>query len=156
MEKYKILLKRNLVVVDAKQLFFTEGDVESGVIVSHHQKEGTPAQKSNKESHADNTILEDNLHLKLPVLANGDNGVSVDMPVQRHVSGSCAICIDPYQAGEKVIWSTNVDCKHAFHDECILTWLSKGKKRCPVCRHFFCPVVSSVVGQKTPKQLNED
>jgi hypothetical protein len=37
-----------------------------------------------------------------------------------------------------VVWS-GLKCQHAFHDECILPWLSKGKKRCPICRLWFDP-----------------
>lgn len=56
----------------------------------------------------------------------------------RHVDGQCALCIDDYVEGDTVVWS-NLDCTHAFHKECVLQWLSKGKKRCPVCRDWFVP-----------------
>ena len=57
----------------------------------------------------------------------------------RYVDGSCSICLLDYNVGDAVIRSTRIRCPHAFHDECILSWLSKGKKRCPMCRHFFVP-----------------
>ena len=57
----------------------------------------------------------------------------------RTVDAHCAICLGEYQAGEKIVWSGLLQCQHAFHDECILPWLSKGKKRCPICRHWFVP-----------------
>jgi Ring finger domain len=56
----------------------------------------------------------------------------------RHVDGQCALCIDDYEEGDKVAWS-DLECPHAFHQECITQWLGKGKKRCPVCRHWFVP-----------------
>jgi hypothetical protein len=54
------------------------------------------------------------------------------------VDGECALCIDEYQPGDEVVWS-DLKCNHVFHKECIMQWLSKGKKRCPVCRNWFVP-----------------
>jgi hypothetical protein len=65
----------------------------------------------------------------------------------RYVEGSCSICLLDYNVGDAVIRSTRRDCSHAFHDECILSWLCKGKKRCPICRNFFVPA-SKVDGKK--------
>ena len=70
------------------------------------------------------------LYLRLPIM--GKNGTC------RTVDAHCAICFSEYEAGDKVVWS-GLQCQHAFHGECILPWLSKGKKRCPVCRHWFVP-----------------
>lgn len=75
---------------------------------------------------------------------------------QRHVSAECAICLAVYASGDKVAWSS-LDCKHAFHEQCIIEWLmTLGKKAnrgrqitvlqhhlckfkmvCPVCRQDF-------------------
>lgn len=74
------------------------------------------------------------LLLRLPV--KNDKGE------QRHVDGNCTICLLDYEAGDNVVWATRKVCTHAFHDECILLWLSKGKKRCPICRNFFVPGTS--------------
>uniref|UniRef100_A0A7R9WUC2 RING-type domain-containing protein n=1 Tax=Craspedostauros australis TaxID=1486917 RepID=A0A7R9WUC2_9STRA len=56
----------------------------------------------------------------------------------RSVDAHCAICLGEYMTGDKVSFS-NLECRHAFHYDCILPWLSKGKKRCPICRHWFVP-----------------
>lgn len=53
--------------------------------------------------------------------------------------GHCAICLGDYEPGDTVIWSLNDECTHAFHDDCILTWLSRNKKKCPCCRLEFIP-----------------
>ena len=73
------------------------------------------------------------LYLKLP--AGGEDD---DITTSRCVDGTCALCIDEYEAGDNVVWS-DLQCPHAFHKECLMQWLSKGKKRCPICRHWFVP-----------------
>jgi hypothetical protein len=70
------------------------------------------------------------LFLRLPVKDKNDCCRSVD--------ACCSICFCDYEEGDTVVWS-GLECRHAFHDACILPWLSKGKKRCPICRHWFVP-----------------
>eukprot|EP00978_Attheya_sp_CCMP212_P020694 scaffold59538_cov59-Attheya_sp.AAC.3 len=63
------------------------------------------------------------------------------------VPNSCAICLSGYEIGSSVTWSPLVNgegklplCQHAFHTECILTWLSKqngDSLQCPCCRQDF-------------------
>ncbi len=68
--------------------------------------------------------------VKLPVDAANGN---------RSVSGLCAICLCPYTAGEKITWSSETSCQHAFHKECIIQWLAKKDElKCPVCRQDYC------------------
>ena len=51
------------------------------------------------------------------------------------VSGTCCICLCHYEAGETIVWSSNMKCPHAFHEDCILTWLvKKNEALCPFCR----------------------
>jgi len=57
---------------------------------------------------------------------------------RRCVDGTCTLCIDEYEDGDIVVWS-DLACSHVFHKDCLMQWLSKGKKRCPVCRHWFVP-----------------
>ena len=57
---------------------------------------------------------------------------------RRCVDGTCTFCLDEYEVGDQVVWS-NLECQHVFHKECLMQWLSKGKKRCPICRHWFVP-----------------
>ncbi len=68
--------------------------------------------------------------VKLPVDAANGN---------RSVSGLCAICLCPYSTGEKITWSPEISCQHAFHKECIIQWLAKKEElKCPVCRQDYC------------------
>lgn len=91
------------------------------------------------------TTSNDHLLLTLPV-KNEEGEV-------RRVSGHCAICIAEYTVGETVVWSTNNNCPHAYHENCILTWLARGKKRCPICRKTFAP---TTINLQEVKDLPED
>jgi len=45
----------------------------------------------------------------------------------------CSICLDTYQPGDKIGRSKTMECHHAFHAECLLTWL-EWSDCCPLCR----------------------
>lgn len=74
------------------------------------------------------------LYANLPVVAGDEKNVT------RCVDGSCALCLEDYAEGDIVVWS-DLNCSHAFHKECLMQWLCKGKKHCPVCRNWFVPAV---------------
>jgi len=60
----------------------------------------------------------------------------------RLVPGSCAICLCPYLPEDRITHSPHPGCSHAFHETCIVEWLSKKCTRlCPCCRQEFCPEV---------------
>lgn len=89
------------------------------------------------------TDCSDEKHSAIDSLLGDDQPVCLRLPTEgrrsRIVDGTCALCLDDYCVGEVVVWSSCPDCKHAFHKECFMQWASKGKKRCPVCRHWFVP-----------------
>ncbi len=43
----------------------------------------------------------------------------------RTVPSICAICLLQYKRGNHVSWSSNEECIHVFHRDCILLWLLK-------------------------------
>ena len=71
----------------------------------------------------------------------------------------CAICLAEYELKERVSWSSNTNCTHVFHEDCVVKWLvSLGKTKskqqrftrdpteaqlfqyeleCPCCRQEF-------------------
>ena len=86
---------------------------------------------------------------------------------RRSVPKFCAICLDEYEKNDRVCWSSNKECTHVFHEDCIQHWLmTSGKKRsankyfskhptdkellenadCPCCRQdFTCVNANSAV-----------
>ena len=79
--------------------------------------------------------------------AGGDSVVDNDDDdhdhfVQRRiVDESCAICLADYAVGDALSWSSNPQCHHVFHRECIQNWLLRKcaypTKSCPCCRQPF-------------------
>lgn len=63
----------------------------------------------------------------------------------RKVEANCSICILDYEEGDTIVQSGADEeeeyCIHVFHKECMLQWLSHGRKRCPICRRWFVPAV---------------
>lgn len=49
---------------------------------------------------------------------------------------TCPICLEPYQTGDEIAWSSNKECPHAFHLDCIIKWLMDNTK-CPMCRSKY-------------------
>ena len=70
----------------------------------------------------------------------------LQLTAARRVPNCCAVCLSGYEAGEKVVWSSNRKCRHAFHRDCIVDWFVKmpddGSSSlmatpCPCCRRNF-------------------
>jgi Ring finger domain len=54
----------------------------------------------------------------------------------------CAICLEPYQVGDEVVWSMNkCVCPHAFDRDCLVEYLMQHEDGemtpCPCCRKIF-------------------
>ena len=43
--------------------------------------------------------------------------------MKRDVPVHCAICLMEYTPTERICWSSNPECTHVFHEDCIMNWL---------------------------------
>lgn len=105
-----------------------EGDVEMGGI--------PPSLQTDDDDVCFEDIDDEPSHLQLPADTCTPNS-------NRIVPSACAICLCPYEIGDEVTWSPEESCLHAFHRNCIVSWLCKprAEQQCPCCRQNFCTVV---------------
>jgi hypothetical protein len=102
-------------------------------------------ENTNDDDVVDNEPSEDfsfsnNGFLQLPGTGNNNNHEDTrNTGEDKQVPNCCAICLSDYSVGDTIIWSSNPQCQHAFHDECILEWLIKKRpaSSCPCCREEF-------------------
>jgi hypothetical protein len=59
----------------------------------------------------------------------------------RVVPGFCTICLSGFYPDHEIVWSSNSECDHVFHRECMEQWLMKlpgiEEPICPCCRRDF-------------------
>ncbi|KAL3897332.1 MAG: hypothetical protein SGARI_006948 [Bacillariaceae sp.] len=62
-----------------------------------------------------------------------------DTDDMRQAPIECSICLCEYTVGSDIVWSSNPQCDHVFHAECIEQWLMKQREGplCPCCRRDF-------------------
>ena len=68
-------------------------------------------------------------------------GCDTGNPQNSKETPECPICLTAFQENDIVSWSQNRECRHAFHQACILPWLAKDRQ-CPCCRQSFLGVSS--------------
>lgn len=55
---------------------------------------------------------------------------------QNYTHNACSICNEEYRHSDKICWSRNENCVHAFHLECKIQYLLNTDE-CILCRHDF-------------------
>jgi len=45
---------------------------------------------------------------------------------------TCSICIEDFEAGERICVLPR--CKHSYHPECFIPWVTERQGRCPLCK----------------------
>lgn len=81
-----------------------------------------------------NTVLKDSTSLSplLPLLPPNSRESN---PTGALLTKDCAVCKDDFEVAQETI---ELPCKHSFHNECILPWLTQSGT-CPVCRYELVP-----------------
>eukprot|EP00531_Pseudo-nitzschia_arenysensis_P012542 CAMPEP_0116148872 /NCGR_PEP_ID=MMETSP0329-20121206/18615_1 /TAXON_ID=697910 /ORGANISM="Pseudo-nitzschia arenysensis, Strain B593" /LENGTH=388 /DNA_ID=CAMNT_0003645087 /DNA_START=102 /DNA_END=1268 /DNA_ORIENTATION=+ len=142
---YEYYMKPWTMVVEKSDLFHTnpEADVEANMMEMDSKQASKDSDGGPLDSDAEE-VSEDTDKLQIPqcrVCDEEDENATLHLRLPKTrscVDGTCAFCLDEYEAGDEVVWS-DLECPHVFHKECLMLWLSKGKKRCPICRHWFVP-----------------
>lgn len=59
------------------------------------------------------------------------------------MDAECGICLLPYEEGDRILQSAADEeaevCSHVYHVDCMMQWLARGRKQCPLCRSWFVP-----------------
>ncbi|KAL7565154.1 hypothetical protein ACA910_021532 [Epithemia clementina (nom. ined.)] len=76
---------------------------------------------------------------------NNDDAETMSSVRQRGTG--CDICLLEFESGDVIAWSTNPNCDHAYHSDCISDWLLR-QPTCPSCRQEYLP--------SPPSSDNED
>lgn len=71
----------------------------------------------------------------MPTIEIGDGHISTH--------SHCAVCKEEFELGSE---AREMPCKHIYHSDCILPWLSL-RNSCPVCRHELPADVPSVAAE---------
>jgi hypothetical protein len=62
----------------------------------------------------------------------------------------CAICLDEFENKEKV---RVLPCKHRFHEDCLVPWLTERHSSCPLCKF---DVLQHILDQEGNKDGGDD
>lgn len=117
--------------------------------VEQHSKTLTAedfAEAKNERTLVDDSDQDDFFSVRIPapdqpidILAIGSS-VTTSSSAIRTISRECAICYLRYAQGDNIVWSSNPQCRHCYHERCIFEWMIPGEVRhhtCPCCRQFF-------------------
>lgn len=160
----------------------TDGDidVELGIPVVVPDETDMPSDEDEIDILQSDSMMENAYRVRLPVPGRGTlqpneeaEGEGGGGEKTREVPNGCAVCMDPFGIGDRICWSSNAGCPHAFHEKCLVNWLLVlGRRRrmrmlqtpsdeidltdydmlCPCCRQDF--VVKTGAGSNNEERLD--
>jgi len=114
---------------------------------------GDMAQDNDSTAAADAAVAFEYTHLSLPLPGSGCASNTNDKPDKslpnqqqmevvkkvenRSAAINCAICLSEYEKCDRVCWSSNTECSHVFHEDCILQWLISSGEKKSTNQYFF-------------------
>jgi hypothetical protein len=88
--------------------------------------------------------------------AGGAEETYLRLPDKRTVRNCCSICIAPYRKGDQLVCSSNPQCPHVYHFDCILRWLcQRDANLCPMCRRAYVQI-GEINGSAKKAQGSDD
>ncbi|KAF8656731.1 hypothetical protein HU200_060523 [Digitaria exilis] len=70
----------------------------------------------------------------------------------REKEAECVVCLEDYQAGDKL---RTLPCSHGFHERCILPWL-RVSRLCPLCRFALPAAAAAETESLVDEEENEE
>lgn len=123
--------------------------------------EGTPNNLlcTYKENSETDILLYFNAFIVIDIDISTNQTLSQDdmLLLARENAATCGICLEDLPV--KCAYSSNTDCKHLYHEDCIVTWLSTRRDlRCPICRQIFIctPIRSLETSLTSQRELSSD
>lgn len=113
---------------DASDALSTQQGLSFPVSLSDHQGLSFPVTLPD-----DN---DDDEEMKMPCIRADENSILNDDESTSQSELVCSICLEEYNVGDKIAWSKNDECHHAFHKDCIIEWLVN-HQNCPICRKRY-------------------
>jgi hypothetical protein len=88
------------------------------------------------------SIRDASLTMDVPTGSADDDGIvcgtthltpiANDQPITTTISTGCSICLEEFEDGELV--RVMPRCRHSFHTDCIMPWLTERQGTCPFCK----------------------
>ena len=144
---------------DPSNIMAPNTDIEEGFKCDDDEIDGNVVD-TNRSTPEEDSASDQYTHIVIPrpgLCSNGEESVTIKM--NREVPLFCAVCLSEYEVNDEISWSSNSECTHVFHRECITQWLvALGKKNssmrrfpdspseekllnynleCPCCRQDF-------------------
>ena len=110
---------------------------------------------NNEKAHTEGNILSDAIRNMTSIVIWPASKEGPSKSPKEYDEAACPICLEPYKPGDEVCWSTNEDCPHSFHLDCMMKWLMTHDD-CPLCRADYLNVKKEETSTDPANNSEED